>query len=227
MSARVLSIFLTAIMIATFAGKASAATPSSPDTLRAALKGDLDTYLAKRGTPEHISVVSLAVSLHGQAPFQVVAGTTLYHGTVAATPASLFQIASNTKAFTAALILRLEADGKLSITDTVGKWLPQYPQWKSITIHQLLNMTSGIVTYDDTQPMERYWAAHPYKYFSPKELIAWVTSLLREKGYYYSNTAYQMCGLIIEKAKGRSYTANLENLTLPSVCNGTKNDSRR
>jgi D-alanyl-D-alanine carboxypeptidase len=207
-------------MIAAFAGKAFA-TPASTDTLRAALKSALDTYLAKRGTPEHISVVSLAVDLHRQSPFQVVAGTTLYHGTVAATPASLFQIASNTKSFTAALILRLEADGKLSITDTVGKWLPQYPQWKPITIRQLLNMTSGIVTYDDTQPMERYWAAHPYKYFSPKDLIAWVTSLRRKKGYYYSNTAYQMCDLIIEKATGHSYTANLESLIKTAGLNET------
>jgi D-alanyl-D-alanine carboxypeptidase len=190
---------------------------AAPDDggLRAALSADLEKYLAARRTIEHISALSLSVKLPGQASnINVTAGTTRYDGGAAVTPASLYQIGSNTKAFTAVAILQLEAEGKLTILDTIGKWLPQYPAWKDVTIERLLNVTSGIPTYDNVPAMLVAYAADPTRDWSPAELIAYVYPGTKDApppttGWSYSNTNYLLAQLIIEKTSGHSYAAEL------------------
>ena len=196
---------------------AAAGALAAPDDggLRGALSADLEKYLAARRTIEHISALSLSVKLPGQASnINVTAGTTRYDGSAAVMPGNLYQIGSNTKAFTAVTILQLEAEGKLTIQDTVGKWLPQYPAWKDVTIERLLNMTSGIPTYDNVQPMQAAYAANPARDWSPAELIAYVYPTTKDApppttGWSYSNTNYLLAQLIIEKASGHSYAAEL------------------
>ena len=84
---------------------------------------------------------------------------------------TLYQMGSTSKSFTVAVILQLEAAGKLSIDDTLGKWLPEYPAWKDVTIRHLLNMTSGIPTYSETEWMSQAWAKEPMRAFTFKELV--------------------------------------------------------
>ena len=209
---------LVFVPLALAAGAMAAAAVAAPDDsgLRAALSADLQKYLASRRTIEHISALSLSVKLPGQASnINVTAGTTRYDGGGAVTPGSLYQIGSNTKAFPAVTILQLEGEGKLTIQDTVGKWLPQYPAWKDVTIERLLNMTSGIPTYDNVQAMLVAYAANPTRDWSPAELIAYVYPTTKDApgpttGWSYSNTNYLLAQLIIEKASGRSYTAELQ-----------------
>ena len=84
---------------------------------------------------------------------------------------TLYQMGSTSKSFTVAVILQLEAAGKLSIDDTLGKWLPEYPAWKDVTIRRLLDMTSGIPNYSETEWMSRAWANEPMRAFTLKELV--------------------------------------------------------
>jgi D-alanyl-D-alanine carboxypeptidase len=120
-------------------------------------------------------------------------------------PDSLWEIGSNTKAFTSVLLLQLEAEHRLSIDDPLGKWLPQYPQWRDVTIRRLLNMTSGIPTYDDTPAWYADYAANPHTYFSKERLVGYVLDAPATTGWNYSNTNYVLAEMIIEKVTGHSY----------------------
>ncbi len=190
---------------------------ASPDTaLRAGLQNDLNSYLAARAKPEHISGIALSISLHGvPQTIDVSAGTTRYGGGGAPiTPQTLWQIGSNTKAFTSVLLLQLEAEGKLNINQTVGRWLPQYPAWKNVTIHRLLDMTSGIPGYDFSERMLRDYASNPRRYFTTQELVRYAYPTTpgapaATTGYSYSNTNYILAEMIIEKVTGHSYTDEL------------------
>jgi D-alanyl-D-alanine carboxypeptidase len=189
----------------------------SQASVRAALARDLDEYLALRAKPEHISGVSLSISFHGSPQtLDVAAGTTRYGGLGRPiTSETLWQIGSNTKAFTAAIILQLEAEGKLTINQTVGRWLPEYPAWKNVTIRRLLNMTSGIPSYDNSNTWLKAYASDPDRHFTLKELIAYVYpttpgALPPTHGYSYSNTNYLLAELIIQRVTGNTYAAELD-----------------
>jgi len=178
----------------------------STATLAGDLLEDLRGYLRDRGQPEHVSAAVLSVSLRGRpSTIDLAAGTTRFGGNRPVAADSIVQIGSNTKAFTSVLILRLEAEHRLSIDDTVGHWLPQYPQWASVTIKQLLNMTSGIATYDAQPAFLADYAADPHAYFPKERLISYVRQLPPTAGYSYSNTNYVLAEMIIEKATGDSY----------------------
>jgi D-alanyl-D-alanine carboxypeptidase len=193
--------------------QAAAAPPKSP--VSAALRATLVRYLKERRSAEHISAASVSVSLPSGRTIDTAAGTTAFGGGALVTPASLFQIGSTTKAFTTVLTLKLQADGKLSIDDTLGKWLPQYPAWKNVTIRHILDMTSGIPSYDDTQRWQRAFAANPKQFFSSAKLVSYVVGMPMLHGWNYSNTGYVLTGMIDEKASGgTAYTDLLRSRVL-------------
>ncbi len=182
-------------------------------TLESGLRTDLTTYLAARAKPEHISAISLSVSLSPGVPnINVTAGRSQYGtGGTPITAATLYQIGSNTKSFTSAAILQLEAEGKLNIDQSAGKWLPQYPAWKDISIRRLLNMTSDIPTYDDVPSMLAAYAANPTKDWTAQELVAVVYPQRKPNaGWLYSNTAYILLQMIVERASGHSYASEID-----------------
>jgi D-alanyl-D-alanine carboxypeptidase len=174
------------------------------------LRGDLESYLQAHGAAEHVSAAGLSVSLAGRrATIDVAAGTTRFGGTRPVRTDSIWQIGSNTKAFTAVLILQLEAERRLSVDDTVGRWLPQYPQWRDVTIRRLLNMTSGIPTYDEQPAFLADYASNPHTYFTKERLVSYVAGAPPTSGYSYSNTNYLLAEMIVEKATRSDYRHQL------------------
>ena len=178
----------------------------------AAVQSALESWLAERKGPEMVTGVAAYISFADPGPaIEAFAGKV---GSGANDPPvtqqTLFQMGSTSKSFAAAVILKLEAAGALSIDDPLGKWLPQYPAWKDVTIRRLLNMTSGIPNYSETETISRTWSTDPTRDLSAEELvkIAYPTGkndLSATTGYHYSNTNYILAGMIAAKAAGRPY----------------------
>ncbi len=183
--------------------------------LRAPLQQAINSYLAAHVTDEHISTLSLSVSLPGDpSTIDLTTGQRSWHGGGPVATDDLWQIGSNTKAYTAVTLLQLEAEGKLNIDQTVGLWLPQYPAWKNVTIRHLLDMTSGIPGYDNV-PAMGYAQTTIYRRWTPAQLIAFADPIYPgapkpTSGWDYSNTNYLLAGLIIERVTGNSYGAELQ-----------------
>ena len=119
-----------------------------------------------------------------------------------------FRIGSVGKAFNGAVALQLVAQGKLSLSDTIGQRLPTLPAaWHNVTLGQLLNHTSGLPNFTKDPGWQR--AAQEGEYLSPMDLIGLVSAqpLAFPPGssYAYSNTDNIVVGLFAEMATGLSY----------------------
>ncbi|MEV6054427.1 serine hydrolase domain-containing protein [Streptomyces sp. NPDC052107] len=138
--------------------------------------------------------------------------------------ADRYRVGSITKTFVATVLLQLEAEGRLSLDDTVEKWLPGVVQGhghdgRHITVRQLLNHTSGIYNYTEDEDFGRAYlteegfSRHRYDTLTPRELVA---VAMRHKpdfapgtSWSYSNTNYVLAGMVIEKVTGRSYATEI------------------
>ena len=171
----------------------------------------LGAYVKDRASIEGFSGAALQVDRGAGRPILAFyAGNDGLADTKPIGPDTLFDIGSNTKEFTAALILKLEAAGKLKLDDTIGRWLPRYPAWKDVTIRSLLQMTSPIPNYSETVEIGEIEVADIHHQFSAKDLIGFVDPANGRhfppvRGWFYSNTNYILAGLIIEAASGMNY----------------------
>ncbi|GAA2612095.1 serine hydrolase domain-containing protein [Actinomadura fulvescens] len=136
-------------------------------------------------------------------------------------PNEKFRIASMSKPFTATVLLKLEAAGKLSLDDSVEKWLPGVVRGKdyhpeAITVRHLLNHTSGIFNYNNDDGFRARYAGdafdtNRYRLVSPRELtnIALAHPAVFQPGkphhWEYSDTNYILAGMVIEKVTGNRY----------------------
>ncbi len=113
---------------------------------------------------------------------------------------SIYQLGSVTKQFTSAIILKLQSENKLSVSDKLSKYFPDYPKGDSITIKELLSHTSGIYNYTNDQDFMKNEITTP----KTREQIM---ALFENKpldfspgtSWSYSNSGYSMLGYIIEE----------------------------
>lgn len=125
------------------------------------------------------------------------------------TPDTRFRIGSITKQFTAVAVLQLVEQGKLDLEGKLTDYLPGYPakpQGELVTIHHLLNHTSGIPSYTGMEEIMRQRGSLEE---APEDFIKrfWEKELEFEPGtkFSYNNSGYYLLGMIIEKVSGMPY----------------------
>ncbi|MFO1080481.1 MAG: serine hydrolase domain-containing protein [Reyranellaceae bacterium] len=172
----------------------------------------LDRWLAARAPVEKVTGVAAYVSFGTPGPtIEAFAGKVGRNaGDAPVGQDTLFQMGSTTKSFAAAILLQLESEGRLTLDDTLGRWLPEYPAWKDVSLRRLLNMTSGLPNYSETEAMSRAWIETPQRILSAAELVALAypapsNALPPNSGYFYSNTNYILAGMVAAKAAGKPY----------------------
>jgi D-alanyl-D-alanine carboxypeptidase len=212
-----LTVVLVGLGAVVLATAALAAEPTEVERVQTAV----DAWLAARAPNEKVTGIAAYISFGAAGP-----AIEAFAGKVGRDPEAgpvdqdtLYQMGSTSKSFTVAVILQLEAAGKLSLDDPLGKWLPEYPAWKDVTIRRLLDMTSGIPNYSETEWISRVWANEPKRALTLKELADAVypsatNQLPVNKGYYYSNTNYILAAMIAEKTSGKLFRDLVHDLVI-------------
>src|SRR5262245_10926220 len=148
---------------------------------------------------------TVLVAQNGKVLFKQAYGYANLEHLVPVTVETKFRIGSITKQFTAAAILRLQEQGKLSVHDPLSKFIPDYPRGGEVTVHHLLTHTSGIHSYT-SKPNFLETAS---TYVAPEDLIKSFKNDPYDfdpgKKWLYNNSGYFLLGYIIEKVSGQSY----------------------
>lgn len=187
-----------------FCGRIQAATevpaPQSPSDTIAAVDAVVNEWLTSTAAPS----VSIAIVRRGELLYAKAYGDARLQPAIAATTATRYAIDSVSKEFTAAAILLLAEQGKLSLDDPLSRWFPALGAAAKVTLRQLLTHTSGIRDYwpQDFLPAEMRrptstaaiideWVKRPLD-FAPGT------------DWQYSNTGYVLAGAVVQQVSNET-----------------------
>ena len=170
------------------------------------LEKALDAYLAARASAGDFAGV-VAIAKDGKTIFQKAYGLADRDEKTPAAVGTRYNIASIGKAFTKTAVGQLIAQGRLALTDTIGKWLPDYPnaRTRAATIDQLLNHQAGIADFFgpafDAAPKSSFASNADYYRFVSVQPPLFDPGTSRQ----YCNGCYVVLGEIVAKASGQRY----------------------
>jgi D-alanyl-D-alanine carboxypeptidase len=185
----------------------AAQSPQQPtkDVVVARVDSMAQAYMAEKGPAS----MSVAISRGSETLVERAWGVADITTNRPATAASVYKIGSVSKQFTAVLLLKQVERGKLALTDSIGRYLTAglRPEWRPLTIEQLLNHTAGL-------PNDLKREGRPEEEVSPDTMIAWAArdtmSFAPGTRFAYSNVGYLLLGALVQKLYGKPYGAALD-----------------
>ena len=194
-------------------GAAAALTVAAPvQAVPADFKARADALL-KKSFPEAGPGAAVIVTDDGKIVYEAGQGLADVEGKTRITPGTVFRIGSITKQFSAAIMLQLVAEGKVSLDDKLSKFLPDYPKpGADATVAQLLNHTVGVQSYTGIPG----WMASgkPAKALTTEQLIAEFKDMPSPskpgEKWDYNNSGYVLVGAVIEKVTGKPWHVNVD-----------------
>jgi D-alanyl-D-alanine carboxypeptidase len=190
-----------AIVLFVFSWVASLVAAEMPGSLRNKVDDLARKTLAESGVPS----ASIAIVQNGAITYLQAYGDGSIEPHKAAAPSMRYSIGSISKQFTAAAILLLAEDGKLSLDDPVSRFVPNLTRGNEVTIREVLSHTSG---YQDYWPQDYVMPSMLQPVTGDKILDQWARKPLDfDPGtdWQYSNTNFVIAGLIVEKASGKPF----------------------
>jgi D-alanyl-D-alanine carboxypeptidase len=188
---------------------AAAAHTQSVETIAPDLKARIDHIAAQVLQQTGVPSASIAVVQHGKLAYTQAYGSARLandsSAAIPATPDMRYSIGSISKQFTATAILMLQEEGKLSIDDPVGKYIPGLTRGNEVTIREILSHTSG---YQDYWPEDYVMTTMLHPQTARRIIDTWAKKPLDfEPGtqWQYSNTNYVIAGRIVEVVSGEPY----------------------
>ncbi|MGW0613194.1 serine hydrolase domain-containing protein [Streptomyces sp. NPDC002788] len=217
-AARTVSLALAVALSAVAVGLAPSAQAAQPEHGHEATRTALRDLVGKGGLPGAAAQVR-----DSEGSWFAAAGHADTDTGRERSAADHFRGASITKTFVATVLLQLEAEGRLSLDDTVERWLPGLVRGNGydgnrVTLRRLLNHTSGIANYTDDDTFIHDAAGpgfpeHRYDTHTPGELVAIALKHPPRpdprQAPSYSNTNFVIAGMVIEKATGRTYAQEI------------------
>jgi len=149
--------------------------------------------------------LAVLVAQDGKILFEKGCGLADREYDVPVSPQTTFRIGSITKTFTAAAILKLQEEGRLSVDDKLSKYIPDFPRGDEVTLRHLLTHTSGIRDFTDKPDFDR-------RVTSATTTAAVIEEMKKDPydfdpggKWSYDNSGYILLGYIVEKVSGQTY----------------------
>jgi D-alanyl-D-alanine carboxypeptidase len=186
--------WMVGLIVCSFTLSALADPSGSPDLSRQAEK------MIQDGVDNHGPGVAVLVARDDIILYRSARGMASLELGVSLKPEQVFRIGSITKTFTAATILKLSSEHKLSLNDPLSKFLPNFPNGSHITLSELLSHTSGV---------SDGWTTDAAKPIDTDETVKLIASVPPDfppgSAWSYSNSGYMLLGAVMEKVTGKPW----------------------